>query len=141
MKYQSTIRLKLSNVRGLMSKLPKIHLMLTRDKPLLFLLTETWLTNRCPNGLLQIQGNQIFRCDRKGKRRGGILCFIHESLQWEHRTDLSINNEDVWLELFCQGRNIIMCLSYRPPNEQMAAFLNNAETSLEKAFSETHVLF
>ena len=137
MKYQSTNRLKLSNVRGLMSKLPEIHLMLTRDKPLLFLLTETWLTNRCPNGLLQIQGYQIVRRDRKGKRGGGILCFIHESLQWVHRTDLSTNNEDVWLELFCQGRNIIMCLSYRPPNEQMAAFLNNAETSLEKAFSET----
>ena len=100
MKYLSANRLKLSNVRGLMSKLPEIHFMLTRDKPLLFLLTETWLTNRCPNGLLQIQGYQIVRRDRKGKRGGGILCFIHESLQWVHCTDLSTNNEDVWLELF-----------------------------------------
>ena len=72
MKYQSPNRLKLSNVRGLMSKLSEIQLMLTRDKPLLFLLTETWFTNRCPNGLLQTQGYQIVRRDRKGKREGRI---------------------------------------------------------------------
>ena len=38
--------------------------------------TETWLNNNIPNSKIMCGNYQILRCDRNGKRGGGVLIVV-----------------------------------------------------------------
>ena len=103
--------------------------------------SETWLDD------LTLGGNASYgmpNCTRKhqvqGDRKGGgVSIYIHSSLNFKIRPDLSITNNDiesVSAEIVSDKiRNTIVNVSYRPPNGQIDSF----ETFLNNTFSQIKV--
>lgn len=67
---QYVFRCCLFNARSLVNKLPELHYTLYSNVDIdCFLITETWLHDEIPDGLLDPQSNySIIRCDRSGAR-------------------------------------------------------------------------
>lgn len=83
---------------------------------------ETWLTPRIPNNLVKIQGYNMERADRKGKKRGGgLIMYIHDQLHYDTLPeDHSFSDENIeMLSLIikpaCQT-NFIVSIVYIPPS-------------------------
>ena len=75
------------------------------------------------------KSNHVARGDRKA---GGVSIYVHKSLDFKIRPDLSINNVDIeslTIEILSDNkRNTFVNALYRPPNGQIEpfeAFLNN----------------
>ena len=75
------------------------------------------------------KSNHQARGDRKG---GGVSIYVHKSLDFKIRLELSINNVDIeslTIEILSDNkRNTLVNALYRPPNGQIEpfqAFLNN----------------
>ena len=98
--------------------------------------SETWLddldksTYELPNYISKHQA----RSDRRG---GGVSIYIHNSLKFKKRSDLSINNKDIHsltLEIFSdKKRNVLVNILYRQPVGQS----KQSENFLTTFFSRT----
>ena len=92
--------------------------------------SETWLTEGIPDSMLSVKGYNTARWDRawaedpglnKVKKGGGLLCFIHESLNmnefmYMHLNQSSRDLEMQWVALeMPYMRNIVIINVYRPP--------------------------
>ncbi|XP_046384883.1 uncharacterized protein LOC124155211 [Ischnura elegans] len=98
-------------------------------------LTETWLCDNVSNGELSIStSHQIFRCDRVGKRGGGVLLGVDNGFLALRRPDLELGPEILWVEVTFPfnatssvGRRLLIGTFYRPPSGDI--------TTLEKCFN------
>ena len=83
------------------------------------------------------------RGDRKG---GGVSIYIHKSLDFTVKPDLSINNNDIeslTIEILSnKKRNTLINALYRPPNGQIEPFenfLNNIFSKIKKSNKLFHI--
>lgn len=104
-------------------------------------LTETWLTSQKVS-LYNIQGyNHVHTC-RSDRSGGGVSLFIHDSLTFSIRSDLTNflehEAESLFLECtipFQKGKIIIGCI-YRPPNLNYNTFIDCLTSTLNTISSE-----
>ena len=95
-------------------------------------ITETWCSDNSMNhNLFELPQYKSIRQVRRTGRGGGIAVFLHESLTFNIRQDLSVNNADI--EALCveiinkKSKNILINTQYPQPAEnfnEFEAYLN-----------------
>ena len=126
------------NVRGLISKQSKLSELINKVEKSLdlhaLILCETWLTPETKN-LIKQSNFTYSGIERKEKKGGGVGFLIKNNLIFRERIDLKINAahwEHHIIEIKCRGKNLLLASIYRPPNTQIAEFLNEYESLLQK---------
>ena len=105
-------------------------------------LSETWCESQdeSQNSNYIFSGYNFFYQYRQYRRGGGVCLFVKESFCYKTRQDLSINCdaiESLCLEITNEkSKNIILNLTYRPPNGDVKEF----EKHLNKTLSTNDVL-
>ena len=61
-------------------------------------------------------GYNIFRRDREGKRGGGVLLAIKDSIKTDQFNFTSQSLEIVSVVVNSMSKNVLVCVCYRPPN-------------------------
>ena len=105
-------------------------------------LSETWCESRdeLQNSNYILSSYNFFYQYRQYRRGGGVCLFVKESFCCKTRQDLSINCDAI--ELLCleianeKSKNIILNLTYRPPNRDVKEF----EKHLNKILSTNEIL-
>ena len=101
-------------------------------------LTETWCRNKDyeKNSNFQIPNYTPIHQPRLSKKGGGVCIFLHNSLTYKVREDLSINNshcESITIEIINTGKmNDILSVMYRPPAGSMEIFRQDLENHFQK---------
>ena len=70
------------NIRGLVSKMDEIRLILINHQFKVLHISETFLSSAIDNQLLHIPNYSIIRRDRPGRHGGGVLSYIHSSINF-----------------------------------------------------------
>lgn len=127
------------NSQSLLPKMGEFELMLNSVKPDIVCLTETWLSDSIPDGVISCPDYSVIRHDRQQNRRGGgIACYLHGKLLNEgsidERRDLWISNSHIELQIFeLKIRNIkkmILVNAYRPPSGKAEMFVDSLTDTL-----------
>ena len=99
-------------------------------------LTETWLTNSVSDNEILDVGYSIYRSDRStGKRGGGVLLAVKNSIQSYRRQDLEPDySEMVTIEIVQDdGPKFIVSVVYRTPNSNFQTFITVFKSFLAKS--------
>ena len=101
--------------------------------------TESWANDSILDCELQLQGYQLFRCDRPSDNRGGgVLLYVRSSLAPIEFHTKSQYGEHVW----CKVEDLLVGVCYRSTN--VAVVGNDNEIKLHNVLQEVsnrHVLF
>ena len=106
-----------------------------RTNPLFICITESWCSHEEPDSLYSIDGYCLFRKDRLFRAGGGVLIYVQDS-QIEKATQLANldvhgSNEELWIRIIPQfGSPLVVCCTYRPPQECHKKFLSKLDCSL-----------
>ena len=76
------------NVRGFTSKIEEIRLMLDQQRVSILFLAETFLNKHDGDSIHDMPNYQLVRRDRGYGYGGGLLAYVHSSVQFEHLTEL-----------------------------------------------------
>lgn len=130
----------LLNARSLKApgKKEEIELLLNSysEVPFVFI-TETWLSDDDSNVLLpNFEKYNILRCQREGRRGGGVCCMLPRIFEYHLQSKLSCKEfEVIWLQIFPKGTPITIALFYRPPTDYPSMpelLLENIKRNLPK---------
>ena len=89
------------NARSIINKKSELNIMVDDIKPHIIGITESWANNDITDAELGLEGYVMFRKDRIGKRGGGVLLYIKETIpayevQLQEEADCK---EAVWCNL------------------------------------------
>ena len=109
------------NIRGITSKISYLnHLINTvqvSGHPDVLLICESWLKTSAPKPI--IEGYNIERFDRKGKKGGGVCILISTRCNYTRRPDLENYNcnsfESCFIKLQSWNMKLVIGCIYRPP--------------------------
>ena len=92
-------------------------------------ITETWLANSSfeSDSSMHLANYKSYHYERKtGKKGGGVCVFMHETLKYKIRANLSVSraaNETLVIEIDQKKeKNILISVNYRPPGSNIAAY-------------------
>ena len=93
------------NARSIINKKTELNIMVDDIKPHIIGITESWANNDITDAELGLEGYVMFRKDRMGRRGGGVLLYIKESIpayevQLEEEADCK---EALWCQWRSQG--------------------------------------
>ena len=96
---KSEIKCVCLNTRSIINKKTELNIMVDDIKPHIIGITESWANNDITNAELGLEGYVMFRKDRIGRRGGGILLYIKDTipayevqlhvLLWTHSKEIS----------------------------------------------------
>ena len=103
-------------------------------------LSETWLKSYISDAQIAIPHYNIIRSDRKTRKRGGVLLYVHEDLPT--CSELAYDNE-ICEAVMCTIESIktIVISVYRPPdtkNEEFVPMMKSIEEYISKASVDSH---
>ena len=130
------------NVRGLSSKSDEINLLMQNLKPDtidVVSLNETWLT-KSTNNLPIIPGYDLISKPRLNKKGGGVGFLVNSKIPHRRHNDLELASvilEHAVLELKCKSK-VLLCGMYRPPNSDIALFLDEYKQVVNKLKGDKH---
>ena len=92
--------------------------MVDEIKPHIIGITESWANNDITDAELGLEGCVMFRKDIMGRRGGGVLLYIKETIpacevQLQEEAD---NNEVIWCKLVTGHTTVTIGVVYRCPN-------------------------
>lgn len=130
-----------TNVRSVNSihKVDELECIIKNNDVQIVCLTESWLKDYCPDDVVNISGFTTVRHDRNdGRRGGGVLCYVANSLSCRRLADLECNDvESLWL--LCRYARMPRCVShvivgnlYFPPNGDGAYTVSYVLNCLDK---------
>lgn len=105
-------------------------------------LTESWLNSEIPNSELSaLASYNIFRKDRQGKKGGGVLIAVINSLN-VLQSDIAPNIEVVWVRISTPTAHLLVVTCYKPPGAtDFPSLLNDhLETLVNRFPMDTIVL-
>ena len=76
---KSEIKYVCLNARSIINKKTELNIMVDDIKPLIGI-TESWANNDITNAELGLEGYVMFRKDRIGRRGGGVLLYIKDTI-------------------------------------------------------------
>jgi hypothetical protein len=108
-------------------------------------LTETWLIDN-NDDLFELENYDFLNVNKYRKHGGGVGIFISNQMKYKSRKDLNLNYENtiesVFIELIIpSGKNIIIGVIYRPPNNKIDEFENKINEILGKIDKENKVCY
>ena len=68
------------NDRSIINKKNELNIMVDEIKPHIIVTTESWANNDITDAELRLEGCVMFRKDRMGRRGGGVLLYIKETI-------------------------------------------------------------
>ena len=106
------------NARSIINKKNELDIMVDEIKPHIIGITESWANNDITDAELGQEGYVMFRKDRMGKRGGGVLPYIKETIpayevQLHEEADC---NEAIWSKLVTGHTTVTIGVVYRCPN-------------------------
>ena len=106
------------NARSIINKKKELDIMVDEIKPHIIGITESWANNDITDAELGLEGYVMFRKDRMGKRGGGELPYIKETIpayevQLHEEADC---NEAIWCKLVTGHTTVTIGVVYRCPN-------------------------
>ena len=121
-KYRTGLTITHINAQSLNSKLDEFRLVFENSGVDIVCVSETWLSNSTPDGIIAPEGYQIFRNDRES-RGGGVAIFVRNGLTCRvlMKSSSSIspgdgNIEFIFVEVSSYGRKMLVGCVYRPNN-------------------------
>ena len=89
--------------------------------------TETWLSDLTTDSV-DISGFKFLSNHRTNKNCGGTGLYLQDNLEYKLRPDCNYSDPEVIESLFVEldiprGKNIVVGVVYRPPNQNLSAFL------------------
>ena len=99
------------NARSIINKKNELDMTVVEIKPHIIGITESWANNDITDAELGVEGYVMFRKDRIGRRGGGVLLYIEETIpayevQLQEEADC---NEAIWCKLVT-GHTTFLCL-------------------------------
>ena len=106
------------NARSIINKKNELDIMVDEIKPHIIGITESWANNDITDAELGLEGYVMFRKDRMGRRGGGVLFYIKETIpayevQLQGEADC---NEAIWCKLVTEHTTVTIGVVYRCPN-------------------------
>ena len=98
---KSEIKCVCLNARSIINKKTELNIMVDDIKPHIIGITESWANNDITNAELGLEGYVMFRKDRIGRRGGGVLLYIKDTIpayevQLQEEADC---NDAIWCNL------------------------------------------
>ena len=125
------------NIRGLVSKIDNVRIILTNSQLSCLVIGETFLNDSIDDSEIAIKGYRCLRSDRTdaaGKKGGGGLV-VYTSVKYTftricNSEICSPDIECVWLKLtLTRARPTYICATYRPPSGNVDRYLSSLEES------------
>ena len=114
----------------------ELNIMVDEIKPHIIGITESWANNDITYAELGLEGYVMFRKDRIGRRGGGVLLYIKETIpayevQLKEEVD---GNVAIWCILVTEHTTVTIGVVYRCPNitKQNNEKLHNAISEVSK---------
>ena len=133
---KSEIKCVCLNARSIINKKTELNIMVDDIKPHIICITESWANNDITNAELALEGYVMFRKDRIGRRGGGVLLYIKDTIpayevQLQEEADC---NEAIWCNLVTGHTAVIIGVVYRCPNitKQNNEIIHNAINEVSK---------
>jgi len=105
-------------------------------------ITETWLRPDSPP-IFNLDTYDMNRADRIGGKGGGVAIYVQNQTQYKKRTDIHVDGtEDIFIEIVNKhGKNMIIGVIYRPPNNSIDLFLEKLYECLHKISQENKQIY
>ena len=109
----------LLNIRSMLNKMSNLRSFIILSKPLVLLITETWLKPDISDLTVAIDHYHCYRCDRTFGGGGGTAIYVHSSV---HSTQVNIIShvdplEHCWVSIFLKNNvKLLVGCVYRSPN-------------------------
>ena len=133
---KSEIKCVCLNARSIINKKTELNIMVDDIKPHIIGITESWANNDITNAELGLEGYVMFRKDRIGRRGGGVLLYIKDTIpayevQLQEEADC---NDAIWCNLVTGHTTVIIGVVYRCPNitKQNNEKIHNAINEVSK---------
>ena len=133
---KSEIKCVCLNARSIINQKTELNIMVDDIKPHIIGITESWANNDITNAKLGLEGYVMFRKDRIGKRGGGVLLYIKDTIpayevQLQEEADC---NEAIWCNLVTGHTTVIIGVVYRCLNitKQNNEKIHNAINEVSK---------
>ena len=133
---KSEIKCVCLNARSIINKKTELNIMVEDIKPHIIGITESWANKDITNAELGLEGYVMFRKDRIGRRGGGVLLYIKDTIpayevQLQEEADC---NEAIWCNLVTGHTAVIIGVVYRCPNitKQNNEKIHNAINEVSK---------
>ena len=124
------------NARSIINKKNELNIMVDDIKPHIIGTTESWANNDITDAELGLEGYIMFRNDRIGRRGGGVLLYIKETIpayevQLWGEADC---NQVIWCKLVTGHTTVTIGAVYRCPNitKQNNEKIHNAISEVSK---------
>ena len=110
------IKLAHINVRGLLSKMNDVAILLQESRIDILVITESHLDKSVGDSVMKIDGYGLERYDRD-KHGGGCFIYFNECLEitpigWID----NLGTESIWMDLYVHSQHYLIAGIYRPPN-------------------------
>ena len=124
------------NARSIVNTKNDLNIMVEDIDPHIIGITESWAKTDISDAELGLTGYVMFRRDRIGRRGGGVIVYVKESIQaYEIKLESKADyDEAVWCKLVSGNSKLTIGLVYRSPNinEEDNTTLQNAIKEFSK---------
>ena len=101
-KFANVPNFLLSNVMSLTPKIGWVRDVVRRGNFQFVSFVETWLQSHIPDTVIDIQGYNLIRRDRKNGQHGGVGIYIKDLINYERINDLNNDHfEALWINFAC----------------------------------------
>lgn len=139
----SSLSVVFTNIRSVIPKLDALCSVLHDCSSDIVVLTETWLSpDICDNELNHCFADyNIFRCDRKAKKGGGVLIAVKKHLS-ATSIHMVAEIESCWVSLSHTYPDFVIGVCYRPPNysDLFVQSLHDNLSSINRMFAKSHIV-
>ena len=106
------------NARSIVNKKNELNIMVEDIDPHIIGITESWANTDISDAELGLTGYVMFRKDRIGRRGGGVILYVKESIQaYEIKLEREADcDEAVWCKIVSGNSKLTVRLVYRSPN-------------------------
>ena len=104
--------------RSIVNKKNELNIMVEAIDPHIIGITESWANIDITDAELGLTGYVMFRKDRTGRRGGGVILYVKESIQaYEIKLEREADcDEAVWCKIVSGNSKLTIGLVYRSPN-------------------------
>jgi exonuclease III len=116
-----TLKVMYFNAQSIINKRNEFEVLVDEYKPDIIGISETWANDQILEAELRLDGYYIFRRDRVGKRGGGVLLYVANSIKSKERKidETADFKEYINCEIEISGNKFKLVLCYRPPNSNL----------------------
>jgi Endonuclease/Exonuclease/phosphatase family len=110
-------------------------------------ISESHLRKKHANSCAEIGGYSLFRCDRTGRRAGGIAVYVRQSLNataWPI-SNQSPNFEMLWIKVVRNSNVTFVCALYHPPSPMydktdLLDLVENTVLPIHLKYPDSHII-